>query len=167
MCDCTGTFLTTCHGYIDWPVLQCHMYVDHLLWPKAFLPFGYDYDKSEVKKNVFHCLWWQETKLFAQMSLSNGDLTGSTLLLSVPPSKANQTWAYSIGLETTFSVPFAALLSFPPCESVVLTVRMLGRIKNPVTSTSQRHSYMLSDKAPPSPPGCLLKPFKLNPLHIR
>lgn len=65
---------------VDWPVLQSHVYVDHLLWPMAFLPFGYDYDKSEVKENVFHCLWWQETKLFAQMSLSN---YGMTL---VPPS---------------------------------------------------------------------------------
>lgn len=65
---------------IDWPVFQSHMYVDHLLWPKAFSPFGYDYDKPEVKGNVFHCLWWQETKLFAQMSLSN---VGMAL---VPPS---------------------------------------------------------------------------------
>lgn len=75
MCNCTETFLTTRHWYIDWPMLQRHMYVDHLLWPKAFLPFGYDYDKSEVKGNVFHCLWRQETKLFAQMSLSNVGMT--------------------------------------------------------------------------------------------
>lgn len=111
MCNCTETFLTTRHWYIDWPMLQRHMYVDHLLWPKAFLPFGYHYDKPEVKGNVFHCLWRQETKLFAQMSLSN---VGMTL---VPHSSY---LGYSIGLETPFYVPFAALLSFPPCDSVVL-----------------------------------------------
>lgn len=51
-----------------------------LLWPKEFLHFGWDYDKSEVKENVFHCLWWQEANLFAKMSLLN---IGVTL---APPS---------------------------------------------------------------------------------
>lgn len=137
--------LSWSHIGIDWPVLQSHMIstLISLLWPKAFLPFGQDYDKSEVKENVFHCLRRQETNLLAKILLSNGGAT------SAPPfswphhhQKQTKPGPLLLVLKSTFSVPFAAFLSPQPCHSVVFTVTVLGRVRNPVTSMSpEAHLY--------------------------
>lgn len=95
------------------------------------------------------------------MSLS----PGPTRLLSAPPSKAKQTWAYSPGQEISHSVPSSALLSFPP----VILWSVLGasweglEIPSPPPHTGAGTS--LGYDAPPFP-GCLLKPFKLSPLRF-
>lgn len=123
-----------------------------LLWPKPFLSFGQDYDKSEVKENVFHCLRWPETNLLAKILLSNG---GATL---APPfshlhhhQKQTKPGPLLLVSKSAFSVPFAAFLSSPPCHSVVFIVTVLGQVRNPITSASWRNAYILPSSPRPSP----------------
>lgn len=128
---------------IDWPVLQSDMYLDQSAVAQGHFYLWIDYDKSEVKENAFHCLWWQETKLFEKMSLLNDLALPSSNLYH--HQRQTKSGPILLVLKSLFLSPLQPFLNFSPWYSVVLTVTVLGRVRNSVTSTSQRHSYMLCE----------------------
>lgn len=149
---------------IDWPVLQSDMYIDQSAVAQGHFYLWIDYDKSEVKENAFHCLWWQETKLFEKMSLLNGGMTWPypPLICTTIRGKLNLGLFYWYW--NHFFCLLCSLFSIFHLDSLWSWLWQCWEGLEILSPPPHKGTVICSVRGGEG--SCLLKPFKLNPLRF-